>query len=493
MPNSTPQKRPKRLVTVDGIRYSLDTGDSVGPAPHRPAQLHPVSVSTTQSKPVTPASPPEKKPSLRRPRRNVRVPEQPLPAAVKLTSHNQAVMHPDPKLRTAQLLHPHNVSHPALPLPTSRQRPSAKLSIWQSVVKPSLTETHDRRTVWASIGIALLSPITWLLLALPAVVIFAADVRRESVGKIFASTSSWILAQTPTSILTWLAIFSVLLGIVWLARHSLVLVAYGVQVRRIDNRLVSGHQLWWQTLAKISRLVLVALVDGLMVVTVCMLAGLALQWILGSATQNMAVWWSLFFNLTVFMLVALLWLLATHRPLTRVMLSITNRPASFLVVKGFGLIFRNWIRALGLGFVWLAAAGLTAFLLAGISWATIIYGLVQITTSIGRVALWAVSGSLLIFILTSFTVWSNGYWPRAYHMLAHRAYPRTVSRFMADDPRVKSRLKTILHVSLIVIAYLLIVTALLWYVRPSITQRLDTVQQNVPETLDKLLPKLQSR
>jgi hypothetical protein len=230
-----------------------------------------------------------------------------------------------------------------------------------------------------------------------------------------------------------------------------------------------------------------------MVVTVCMLAGLALQWILGSATQNMAVWWSLFFNLTVFMLVALLWLLATHRPLTRVMLSITNRPASFLVVKGFGLIFRNWIRALGLGFVWLAAAGLTAFLLAGISWATIIYGLVQITTSIGRVALWAVSGSLLIFILTSFTVWSNGYWPRAYHMLAHRAYPRTVSRFMADDPRVKSRLKTILHVSLIVIAYLLIVTALLWYVRPSITQRLNTVQQNVPETLDKLLPKLQSR
>lgn len=492
-------KRPKRLVTVDGIRYSLDTGDSVGPAARPRPVPHPApakSVSQPKPKPtpapsaINVATP---VPARQKPHRNVRVPDQPLPAAVSVSSHHQAVMHPDPKLRAAQMLHPHNVSHPALPLPTSRPGAGSKLSIWRSVVKPSLVETHDRRTVFASIGIAILSPITWLLLALPAIAIFAADVRRESVGRIFSAIAGWLLSLTPMTVLMIVAIAAVVLGVIWLVRHSLILVSYGVQVRRIDNRLVSGHQLWWQTLSKITRLVLVAILDGLILLAATFAAGISLIWILSQATHSLVVWWSFFFNLTLFLLAAVFWLMATHRPLTRVMLSITNRPASTLIVRGFGLIFRNWLRALGLGLVWLGAAGLTAFLLAGISWATTIYGLVQITTTIGRIALWLVSGGLILFIITSFTVWSNGFWPRAYHMLAHRAYPKTVSHFMADDPHVKSRSKTILQLVLLVVVYLAVVTTLLWLVRPTISRQLDTIQQKVPASLDKLLPKLPSR
>lgn len=422
-----------------------------------------------------------------------RLKEQPLPTAIGESHHHRNVIHPDPHLKTAELLHPHGVSHPSLPLPTSQTQSRAKLSIWSGVLKPSLTETHDRRTVWASVGIALCSPLTWLLIATPALAIFAADIRHETAGRIFSQFSAWLLRLTATNIILMFSGAALLLGLIWLIRHSLLLVAYGVQVRRIDNRLVSGRQLWWQSLAKIWRLIFVAIVDLVLTTGVVVLTSFGLSRIVLLAASSLAAWWSLFFNFILLVSTLLLWLMATHRPLSRVMLSITNRPASFVVSRTFGLIFRNWLRALGIGLVWVLAAGITATLLAGVSWATMVYGLVQITTTIGRVALWSISGILVVFVLSCFTVWSNSYWPRAYHVLAHRGYPQTVSQLMSDEPHGKSRKATLLHALLLVILYAGLIAGLSFAAQSRIETGLEQIQRRIPTSLDQILPNLPSR
>ncbi len=95
--SSSQSPRAKRMVTVDGVRYSLNTGDKLGPAVARRVEVA-----------VRPSS---------ASRRAARVGDKPLPKAVRVSGHQQAVMHPDPKLAAARVLHPHGVTHPALPVP----------------------------------------------------------------------------------------------------------------------------------------------------------------------------------------------------------------------------------------------------------------------------------------------------------------------------------------------------------------------------------------
>ncbi len=457
-----PEEKPKPAAPgVDGLRRSTEPIRRVRPpAPHRERHLK----------------------------------AQPLPQAVGESHQHRNVIHPDPHLRAAEIMHPHGVSHPALPLPTSRAVSHLKLSIWSGVLKPSLTEIHDRRTVWASLGITLASPFTWLLVILPALTIYASDIQHESAGKLFAQFAAWINGLTASQVVIFLTVSALTLGLVWLIRHTCLLVAYGIQVRRIDNRLVSGRQVWWQSLAKIWRLIVVAAID--IVLSAALMTGgmMALARIAGLAdTTQFTAWWSLFFNFTLLVIILAGWLMATHRPLARVMLSITNRPASFVIIRGFGLVFRNWWRALGIGLIWLMAAGLTATLVAGISWSTIVYGLVQVTTTIGRSALWAVSGALILFVLTCFTVWSTSYWPRAYHVLAHRGYPKTVSQLMNDELHAKSRRATLVHVALLVLLYVGLVVGITLVAQPRIATGLEQIQRRIPTSLDQLLPTPPSR
>lgn len=429
------------MVTVDGVRYSLNTGDKLGPAVARRVEVA-----------VRPSS---------ASRRAARVGDKPLPKAVRVSGHQQAVMHPDPKLAAARVLHPHGVTHPALPVPHQIEN-QQKQGLWRGVIAPSLSVGRTKKGILASLGIVLLSPVTWLYVLLPALVFALAELQQRPIAELYGSTVRQLQATSPTT--AFWAVFgaAIFLAILWFARHLCLIVAYGISARKIDHRATSARHLWLQAAGKIWRFVGIAIFDFLFVAAALVASGLVISYAYGGRTDLDASW-SLIFNLGLMVALMLSWLIATHRPITRVMLALTNRPASFIIVRSFGLIFRNWTRALGLGFFWLLMAGVTAVLVAGVSWATVVYGLLQITTTTGRILLFVFAASLVLFVLSLFTIWSVSYWPRAYHWLARRAYPKQVSLMMSDAQHQKTRKRVIGEV-VVLLGLFAIVMSIIFFV-----------------------------
>lgn len=462
------KKRPKRVITVDGIRYSLDSGDTVN------------SAKRLASAPRSRMLP--KRTSTKT--KAVRVAEKPLPKAVSITAHHQAVMHPDPKLAAAQALHPHNVSHPALPL---QQRSTdfgrKRMSAWRDVIIPSVTDGRDSISVWASLGIVLLSPLSWLAIFIPAAFIFITRLQDRPVDELYRMVTNWLLNTTSTQAAIYIGLVAAAAGAIWIVRHLCLMVAYALASRTIDNRPVSARTVWWQAAGKLWRLVWVALFETLIFTTVSLLIVSALRASLQARTV-LATQWGLLFNITILFAIVFVVAISIYRPLSRVMLALTNRPAGMIVSRCFGLLVRNWLPALGLGLVWLLVAGLTAVLVSAMSWATLAYGLLQITTLLGRLLLLAVAGLIIMLLLMIFTIWSVDFWPRSYRWLALRAFPGHVSRFMAGAQSTKSKPTIVRQAIGLVIIYLLIIVSLSVSLGLLVGPRYRNFMNDLPPTLN---------
>jgi hypothetical protein len=454
------------MVTVDGVRYSLNTGDKLGPAVARRVEVQPKA-----KRPV---------------HRAARVAEKPLPSAIRLSSHQQAVMHPDPKLAAARVLHPHNVSHPSLPLP-HQMAPATKQSLWSAVIVPSLSEGRTKKGILASFGIVLLSPMTWLYVFLPALVFLIAELQKQSIAELYSRTVRQLQTANP-ELVFWGVIFAAaLMSTIWFIRHLCVIVAYGLSARKNDHRMTSARHIWLQAAGKIWRFAGIALFDFLFVSAALLASGLIIGYAYSGRDDTLSANWSLLFNLGLMAALMLSWLIAAHRPITRVMLALTNRPASFIIVRSFGLIFRNWTRALALGFFWLVMASFTALLVGGVSWATVVYGLLQITTTTGRALLFVFAASLVLFVLSLFTIWSVSYWPRAYQWLVRRAYPKQVSQMMNDSQHVKSRKRIVVEIALLVGLFSAVLTALFVFGQPRFVDVYRTNIKSLPPSAEELI------
>lgn len=435
------------MITVDGVRYSLNTGDRLGPAVARRVAMSPPPAMSAQGS-----------------KRAARVAEKPLPKAVKLSSHQQAVMHPNPRLTAIRGL---SLSRGTTRSEQESQRDQAytNQTLWRAVIEPSLTEGRTRRGVLASLGIVLLAPVTWLFVLLPAMVFVVAELQQQSLARLYAVMVQRLHMLNPEVVFWLIIVLASLLLVLWFIRHLCLIVAYGLSARKNDHRAINAQHLWLQAVGKIWRFVGVAAFDFLFVTAAMVASGLIISYAYSGRTNQNATW-SLLFNLGLMAMVMVGWLIATHRPITRVMLALTNRPASFIIVRSFGLIFRSWVRALALGFFWLLMAAITASLVAGISWATVVYGLLQITTTTGRVLLFIFASGLVLFVLSLFTIWSVGYWPRAYQWLARRAYPRQVSQFMSDVQHNKPGKQVVGEVAALLALFIILLGLVLFVGKP---------------------------
>lgn len=463
-----PKLRPKRIVTVDGIRYSLDTGDSLGRPQHRPLQpratRRPGQASRTHA---------------------ARPGERPLPRAVHVTSHNQAVMHPDPRLQAAQVLHPHNVSHPTLPLQQrSESEKRSRGSLWRDVVRASFTDSRDGVGVWAAFGIVLLSPLTWLAVIIPALLIFLSRLQDRPLSEMYGVLVGWLEKTSFGELAAYIGIVAALLGAIWFVRHMCLSVSYGLASRRADNRPVSADVLWWQAAGKVWRLVWVALFEVFVASAVVLGLSASLRASLSAASAQSGAQWSLVVNILLIVSALLLLVLAIHRPLTRVMLALTNRSAGSVIVRSLGLIFRNVLPAFAMGLLWLVLVGFTGLLVAAVSWATLAYGILQITTTLGRLLLLAVSSALVMSLLMAFTIWSVDFWPRGYRWLAARAYPEQVSKFMSGQHNPKRKRTIAWQVGLLVVVYAALLIGLSVGTWQLARQQYDRTIERLPRAIE---------
>jgi hypothetical protein len=313
-------------------------------------------------------------------------------------------------------------------------------------------------------------------------VLILTEVRQKPLQNIYADMVN-IIQTTPADRVFWALIAAAgVLGVVWFVKHLCLIVAYGLAAKKIDNRSASARHLWLQAAGKILRFATIAAFDFLLTVVaiVAMISLLTLAF--SGRTEPAQMGWSLLFNFGILLAGIWVWLISTHRPITRVMLALTNRPASFIVVRSFGLIFRNWWRSLVIGMTWLFIATLTAAVVAAVCWATAVYGMLQITTSTGRLLLLGFAAVLVLFILSLFTIWSVSYWPRAYHWLARLAYPRQISQLMVDTHHQKSTRRIVVEMVLIVMLFAGIFAGLAIVARPYFSRLYEQSVQVLPDS-----------
>lgn len=413
---------------------------------------------------------------------------RPLPKAVELTAHQQAVIHPQPKfVPSAAGAGANAVSHPSLPLPTRQVLERVRRSVWHGVIRPSFREAPDRRALWASLGATFLSIFLWLLILTPALVVAGDTVVNQPLDRVYGWVYGWLHLVSPLNLLIAVAGFTMLATLIWILRHTLLLVSYGIHIRRIDHRLVSARQLFWQGIARTGRFAVVALFDILLTASIAVVGIVLIRLVLTDPAAWFIPYQSYVIGLILLGMLVGFWLLATHRPLTRVMLAITDRPASYIVIKSFGLVASSRKRAFLIGLFWLLLAGLAVTLLFGILWATSVYGLLQVKSTGGRVGLIVLSAFLTYSVAAGFTIWTQGYWPHAYHALAHSGQIN-VSDLMTGEQIRKSRRQAFAHLGLIIVGLAIVLTGLVFAVRQPVSNFLETSRDRLPASLEDALP-----
>lgn len=419
-PQSTPQT--KRTVTVDGLRYSLDTGEKIG----RAASPHRAVPKTSVAKAA-----------------HVVIGQRPLPKAIHVTQHHQAIMHPKPP-----------PSRPTL-VQTASHRKRGR-GFWYQVVWRSINYPHDRQATQTILVATLISPLFWLLAISPWLVttwLAANNIHESRLGQYSLDI---IRAMTLPGIFGSVLVLVFAVSSIWVVRHICLIVSYTLNVRNIDHRPAHLSHVWQQSFAKIGRYCRLALLDLLLCGGGLVLAWLVCLTMTPDAQQTPIAWDHLGINIAIVLTVMFLILLAIHRPLARVMLAVTNQSASRSFGRSYDLIQRSRGRAVLAGLVWVTIALITASLIGAVIIATVNYGIFAVSSRLlARVGL-AIGGATLIYTLSSlFTIWSQSFWALTYHYIAHHYYRDDLSElFVAQPhPRPISRSLAYIAISLTIIIF----------------------------------------
>lgn len=461
-PTHSPPK--KRLVTVDGLRYSLETGDPVGRAATRPTPVR--------------KAPPGSQGG------HVILGERPLPKAVEFNAHHRTVMHPNHDKVVAELMHPSVVEQP--PHTERRQR----RSFFRNVVAQSLKRPHDKRATNAVLLATIIAPGFWVLVAAPWVMSSWVYFTTQPTTRWYTHLYSFVQGLSFARLVTSSLLVIVGMLFFWLLRHALLLMNYTLNLRHIDHRQVQSTQIWRQSLSRLGRFASIAAIDFLAVAAMTAGATLLILRLSSGGSAGGIDWQNLGVNLVIIITFALFVLMSIHRPLGRVMLAATNQPLSFIVLRSYGLIQRSRGLAVIAGLVWLLISSLTAVSLGGTVLATVGYGFYGIAqTWLARVALAAAAAVLLYIIIAVYTIWSQHYWALTYHYLAHRYYKARVSELFVADPYTKS-VKTLALQG--VLALLVVVGLLLggfFIAKNPIESGIRQLQAKLPVNLQDILPK----
>ncbi len=439
--NQPPHPPQRRHVVVDGISYSLESGRKIDQSRGKSHSL-----------------------------------PKPAPAPIKETT-----VHADPTI-----MHPHHVTHPALPLPHHRHK-SRKPSSISSVILQSLRERQDRRALDSALITSLLSPVFWLCAALPWAVLSVTQSQNLTVQQAYSAIRGLLTAPFNRILLIFVVAVVVLFK-VWLIRHIMQLVSYAANLRRIDHRSVDTQAYGWQALAKSHRLLVLTLLDSMLALVIIGGSTLAVLRIMDIQSPVLMQLQSYIVYAVLIITLILLAIAAVHRTLARVMLAATNQSSSFLVIKSLGLTLKSLGRALVFGLFWMLCAGVVASLLTAIIWSTASYG--QFTVgrqSIARAALTLLSTFLLYTTITGFTLWSQGYWSLIYHHLAHVGYPQAVSQFIVTRPHAKPRRSAIIQTACIIAGTGVVVAITLLVIKSPAQRFFTSLHDRLPVNISELV------
>lgn len=513
----------KRIINVDGVRYSLDTGKPiVADKVHRPTVPTPSHETEEKSAAEEPVIHTPKKPVRRlshfdgisaRPKSasptKLEVPEAktkitPTVAEkdadespkdkppVKSPSTDSMAHMPKTSRKSASKKDADDsigVSHPTLPMPTAEQ-PSRRTSTPAiHVFFHPFVQRVDTRTVMVALGRVLMSWRFWLAVVAPFVVFFFYRLTTMTPNQILALAHRVLNALPYQTILVIGLAGLLLISLSYYIGSQAAQIISALKLKQIDHRLSSARYYYAQSDAKLfrtlgSRLIHLLLFWGSLI-------GLsALIYYLNSLNQ-------VYFEtvklpvLIIIGLIGLVWLLllGMRWPLSRNVLAATDQTLGSVESKSFSLVFGNFFKALGIASFWSFISLLFLGTVGAIIWSLSMYLINDLSIGI-KLGLAGIGICLLGFLFTVYTIWSMVFWASSYRVLIKLGHKQHLSDYLQiENPSKKGKLMLSLLIVL-VFAGLIALGVVGYLYQDTAVAAAKSLAHKLPDSLNNLVPRL---
>lgn len=496
-----------RIVNIDGISYSLDSGKAVGEA-------HPAKTSPRPRPPVKPDSAqPIKAAAISKfatasssPTQTSRRSSQRLDGLSRNKPHTVPAHKKLPTKPAAELVQSKTPTPPIAPAKKPRQQP--KISSEELVSHPSLPIKHQSEhattSQHGSLALVFLKPLTavfnkpvWQLATLSSfssltlILLIILPVLPRSLPALADSIANWSSVIGHVDFLIWglVVIFgsAVIIIVSTLATQSI----FAVTLKWLDHRSYSLQTLWRQATASIIRLVINGFLNTVWLLMVILITTQALRLLVIAQASFIVLTRPIIVSLVLTLAsLAVIWIYFASI-YQQAIVAVSDQKAATAGVNSYKLTIRHYLKLIPFGLFWLVL-DCGFLLIIGLVVGVELHYLSATTTSLWRWFIWLAGfliGGLVIVIWKGYRA---GYWASVYHRLLVRTPRLRAAEYLTTDKPVGSVTAKVIGVVVVIIIIAAGYASLTIYYQPQIEQKLDDLSRLRINTT-KLIPKPNSQ
>lgn len=495
----------KRIIKVDGVNYSLDTGEAIQtekikkpllPTPsrateelsvreepiiHSPRKIShfdgirsPAAKSVAKNQPTIAKAEPaiELPPSKPRATKN-----EPSPVKKNLATN-----------RSEKPADNVGLSHPTLPMPTAVAKKRVVRPVESVFLHPFVQKVDRRITTLAMIRVVT-SVRFWLMVAVPFVVVLVRDLTILSPNQLISSAKNLLLTFPYNFIMGAILFVTFLVSLSLYVSSQTAQIMTALKLKQLDHRRSSARFFLSQSNAKLFRTIAIRTIH------------LLLFW--GSAVGLAVLIWYLYSVSQVYLetvklpllvliaLIGLVWLLlmGMRWPIGRAILAATDQTIGSIEKKSFSLIFGHTLKSLGIAVFWSLVSLLYLASIGAVEWSLSMYLLSDLSNTT-KVILMAVGVGLIGFFSVVYTLWSTVFWASSYRALVSM---RHTSDHLSDYLQIEhpsSRGKLVVTLFFVSVLLILIVAATVGYLhQDSVVATAKELARKLPASYSNMIPR----
>lgn len=493
-----PQKK-DRIITVDGVGYSLDTGKSVGasskPAAPVKASDEPVKSANTldlrhfslepSDSSIDSAAPKiNDAKSLAKPRLDIagsgkQVKKEPLEPSTVRTPKTDEKIEEDSQLRQS-----------AEPVASSAKESHRKVhsGYFKKVMVLPFTERVDRYVVQAILLSTMISPYFWLLALSPGLAVRLLNTQKYTLTDLLGRVRAGLAPGNYYTLAVMVGIFLALSLVSLLISCLVRMVARATKLRMIDRRSVSQKLLYRQAANKSLRSLCNWLLNAITVGLVALGSTCLVWWLIASRESIISSSLPAILPLTGIVLAVVMVLLAMHWPLSQTMIAATDKSVWFVQWHSFKLTFgsaaKNLLSAVMLGLVSLVAGALLGL----IGWAEVTY-LVSSSYLYMQIGLFVLGAILMLTVLVAYRIWWNMFLASHYHVLASSRGKVAMSNYLSLEKPAKTSLTPFIVTTVMAVIILAGYWVAAYSYQDVATAAMKKVYNRIPASLEIKIPK----
>lgn len=427
-----------RIITVDGISYSLDTGKTIADE-KKPAERPKVSVANQDAQRANvldlrhfAPEPPEPSGA----RGNSNTPRQDRVHDIGGTVRSKNVEQDDgaqAEITKASVESDAEVSVPSDP---GSSRHSTDVHFFHRVIVAPFTEKTDRYVVQGFLLSSMISPLFWLLALTPGIIVRLAGVQQYSVNDLLTQTRLLLDPANYYRIGLSAGLLIVLSAASILALYLVRSVARATRLRMIDHRPVRSKLLYAQAMSKSWRAYANWLLNLVLLAIMMALVAYGSEWLMRGglplieANSTLAAIIILIVAIKIFSLIALRWSFSTT------MVAATNKSLWFVQGNSWRLAFIGFAKNI-LSVLWfILVSAITGGLIGLISWAEISY-LGSSQYKYMQVGMFVVGAVLMLAVLVAYRIWKNNFLASLYYSVVSSRGKAAMSSYLSLEKPAK--------------------------------------------------------